>query len=142
MNRKMTAAAALVAGLALTLTPAVAMAATPADAGPSATTTTLGAISTPTATLVNHAPYGMVYQLKGTISGTKAGDVVRILNANNQQAAGFTPFKIGSPITTYTVYYNPGSMAGQYKVQIGNQISQGVQLNAIPAASALADGGR
>ena len=32
MNRKMTATAALVAGLALTLTPAVAMAATPTDA--------------------------------------------------------------------------------------------------------------
>jgi hypothetical protein len=67
MNRKMTATAALVAGLALTLTPAVAMAATPTDAVTSATTTTVGAISKPTATLVNHAPYGMVYQLKGTV---------------------------------------------------------------------------
>ena len=141
MNRKMTATAAIVAGLALSLTPAVAMAATPADAGVT-TTTTLGAISTPTATVVNHAPFGMVYQLQGRVSGTKAGDVVRVLNANNQPAAGFVPFKIGSPIKTYTVYYNPGSQAGQYKVQIGNQISAGVQLNVIPAATALADGGR
>ncbi|HAM23923.1 MAG TPA: hypothetical protein DCQ04_16970 [Actinobacteria bacterium] len=142
MNRKMTATAALVAGLALTLTPAVAMAATPTDAVTSATTTTVGAISKPTATLVNHAPYGMVYQLKGTVSGTHAGDTVRVLNANNQPAAGFTPFKIGSPITSYTVYYNPGSLAGQYKVQIGNQISAGVALNVIPAVAARADGGR
>lgn len=142
MNRTTTATAALLAGLALTLTPAVAMAATPADSAPSATTANVGAISAPTATLVNHAPYGMVYQLKGTVSGTKTGDVVRILNANNQPAAGFTPFKIGSPIKTYTVYYNPGALAGQYKVEIGNQISAGVQLNVIPAATTLADGGR
>ena len=39
MNRKMTATAALVAGLALTLTPAVAMAATPTDAVTSTTRT-------------------------------------------------------------------------------------------------------
>ena len=140
MNRKMTATAALVAGLALTLTPAVAMAATPTDAVTSTTTTNVGSISKPTR--VNHAPYGMVYQLKGTVSGTHAGDTVRVLNANNQPAAGFTPFKIGSPITSYTVYYNPGSLAGQYKVQIGNQISAGVQLNVIPAVAARADGGR
>lgn len=142
MNRKATAAAALIVGLGLTLTPAVAMAATPAQAGVVTTTTTVGSISKPTATVVNHAPYGNVYKLQGTVSGTKAGDYVRVLNANNQPAAGFTPFKIGSPITNYTVYYNPGSAAGVYKVQIGNQISAGVQLNVIPAATTLADGGR
>lgn len=139
MNRTTTIAAGLVVGLALTLTPAVAMAATPTGAQ---ATTTVGAISAPTATVVNHAPYGKVYQLKGTVTGTKAGNVVRVLNANNQPAAGFTPFKIGTAITSYTVYYNPGSAAGQYKVQIGNQISAGVQLNVIQAATALADGGR
>lgn len=141
MNRTTTAAAALIVGLGLTLTPAVAMAATPAQAGVT-TTTTVGAISKPTATVVNHAPYGNVYKLQGKVSGTAAGDYVRVLNANNQPAAGFTPFKIGSPITSYTVYYNPGAAAGVYKVQIGNQISAGVQLNSIPAATTMADGGR
>ncbi len=133
MNRKIGAGAAIIAGLAMTLTPAVAMAATPAQ---------LAAISTPTATVVNHAPYGKVYQLHGTISGTKAGDWVSVLNASNQPAAGFKTFQLGGPITAYNVYYNPGAKAGQYKVQIGTQISGAVQLNVIPAAQMMAEGGR
>ena len=128
MKKNLKAGAAMTLGIALALSPTVAMAAS-AGLG-------VGAIGRPTATLVNHAPYGKVYQLQAAISGTATGNVVRILNANNQPAAGFTPFKLGSPITTYTVYYNPGSLAGQYKVEIGSQISAPVQLNAIPAATA------
>lgn len=124
MNQtKLTIAVAAV-GIALMAFPATAHAATPSE---------VGAISRPTATVVNHAPYGKVYQLQGTVSGTKAGDWVRILNAANQPASGFKAFQIGQPITTYTVYYNPGSLAGQYKVQIGNQTSAPVQLNVIPS---------
>lgn len=121
---KLTIAVAAV-GIALMAFPATAHAATPSE---------LGAISRPTATVVNHAPYGKVYQLQGTVSGTKAGDWVRVLNAANQPASGFRAFQLGQPITTYTVYYNPGSMPGQYKVQIGGQTSAAVQLNVIPGA--------
>ncbi len=92
-------------------------------------------------TVVTHAPYGKVYQLHGTVSGTKAGDWVSVLNASNQPAAGFKTFQLGGPITAYNVYYNPGAKAGQYKVQIGTQISGAVQLNVIPAAQLMAVGG-
>lgn len=136
-NRMILTSAAVVTGLALSLAPAVAMAASPAGTGSvtvsAAHTSTLGSIATPTATVVNHPPYGKVYQLRGSVSGTQSGDWVRILDANNQRVPGFKAFQLANPISTYTVYFTPGSTGGTYKVQIGNQTSAGVYLSPLTA---------
>ena len=97
MNRTTTATAALLAGLALTLTP-------PWRWPPPQPTAHRLQRPPTSARSAPHRNAGQPRAVRdglptqGTVSGTKTGDVVRILNANNQPAAGFTPFKIGSPI--------------------------------------------
>ena len=135
--------AAVATGLALAAVPTAAMAATtPAQVSSVASVPTqqssLRAISAPTATVVNHPPYGKVYQLRGTISGAQSGDWVRVLNSRNQPVPGFKAFQLSNPISNYTIYFNPGSLGGVYKVQIGNQESPGVQLNPITGSSSAA----
>ncbi len=134
--------AAVATGLALAAFPTAAMAATPGQVSSVAAVSTqqsgLRAISAPTATVVNHPPYGRVYQLRGTISGAQSGDWVRVLNSRNQPVPGFKAFQLSNPISNYTVYFNPGSLGGVYKVQIGSQVSAGVQLNPITGSASAA----
>ncbi len=132
--------AAIATGVALFLAPASAMAAPPSPTVISTvgSGSSVGAISTPTATVVNHPPYGKVYQLRGTISGSKTGDWVRVLDANNQRVPGFKAFRLTNPISNYTVYFTPGSMGGNYKVQIGNQTSGAVYLQPLTSANSAA----
>lgn len=134
--------AAVATGLAMVAAPTAALAATPVAGATSVSVPAqqagLRAISAPTATVVNHPPYGKVYQLRGTISGAQTGDWVRVLDARNQPVPGFKAFQLSNPISNYTIYFNPGSLGGVYKVQIGNQVSPGVQLNPIAASATSA----
>jgi hypothetical protein len=142
LSRVILAGAAVTTGLALVAVPTAAMAATPTQLSSvvSAADHQVGvrAISAPTATVVNHPPYGKVYQLRGSISGAQTGDWVRVLDSRNQPVPGFKAFQLSNPISTYTVYFNPGSLGGVYKVKIGNQVSPGVQLNPIPGSAPMA----
>lgn len=93
----------------------------------------VGSIRGVTTTVVQR--HGMqVYQIKAQVSGATAGQQVDLLTANGTQAGGFKPYAFSGG-NTITTWYTPGSMAGNYKLQIGNQVSAPFYLAALPGQS-------
>lgn len=98
----------------------------------------LGAIKDVTVTQTTRAGVGKVYKIDAKVTGATAGQTVNLLGPNGTPAAGFKPFAYGGG-NSITVWYTPGSAAGNYRLQIGAQQSAPFYLAALTSAPQGAD---